>query len=276
MEIVWLVIGVLVGFLIAWWFLSKRCKTQLEELEAWLSKARQQAENDLEQEQRAHEKMKQRLSDAEEKQSSAEQRATSSETELATIRGELDRLKSTNVEMEAERRRLDPEMNRLESSLDEANWEKKQLTEELEQARTERQTAADEDRTRTTEFESRLSEQQSEIDRLRTELDARQSVTEDVAPAAPPHTDEENTEQAYGVSSEPTSAPSTSTDDLKKIKGIGRVLEGKLHGMGITTFRQIADFSAAEIDRVNAVLDFPGRIERERWVEQAKAIVGEP
>ena len=59
-------------------------------------------------------------------------------------------------------------------------------------------------------------------------------------------------------------------DDLTKIRGIGRVLKGKLNELGITTFQQIADFTEADIARVNSKLDFPGRIERERWVEQAR------
>ena len=63
-------------------------------------------------------------------------------------------------------------------------------------------------------------------------------------------------------------------DDLTKINGIGQVLKGKLNKLGITTFRQIADFTAADIERIDAVLDFPGRIEREKWVEQARDMVG--
>ena len=272
MEIVWLVLGILVGALIAWWFLSKQFKTKMEEQEAWLSQARQQAEQDLEKERSAHETTKARLSDAEEKQSSAEQRAASSETELGTIRTELDQLKSTSSETETERRRL-------ESELAEANRQTTTLSEDLEQARTARNEAADADRSRIGEFERRIDDQQKEIDRLQSELEARQTVTEDAAPAAgapptrAPSEDEESEDQAYGLASEPVSEPSEGTDDLTKIKGIGRVLEGKLHGLGVTTFRQIAEFSAADIDRINAVLDFPGRIEREQWVEQAKAIV---
>ena len=67
-------------------------------------------------------------------------------------------------------------------------------------------------------------------------------------------------------------APSLNTepDDLTRIKGIGRVLQAKLNELGIVTFQQIADFGQADIERVNEKLDFPGRIERERWVEQAK------
>ena len=62
-------------------------------------------------------------------------------------------------------------------------------------------------------------------------------------------------------------------DDLTRIKGIGHVLQTKLNELGIVTFRQIADFTEADIARVNESLDFPGRIERERWVEQASALM---
>lgn len=53
------------------------------------------------------------------------------------------------------------------------------------------------------------------------------------------------------------------------------MLNKKLHKLGITSFQQIADFTPADIERVNEVLDFPGRIEREEWVEQARAIARE-
>lgn len=68
-------------------------------------------------------------------------------------------------------------------------------------------------------------------------------------------------------------ASAVASDDLTKIKGIGRVLKEKLHGLGITSFQQIADFTRGDIDRVNEVLNLPGRIEREQWIEQAKAIL---
>ena len=70
-------------------------------------------------------------------------------------------------------------------------------------------------------------------------------------------------------------APLGAPDDLTKIKGIGPVLKRKLNDLGIITFRQIADFTPDDIARVNGVLDFPGRIEREKWVEQAKTFVGD-
>ena len=61
-------------------------------------------------------------------------------------------------------------------------------------------------------------------------------------------------------------------DDLKRIKGVGPVLEQKLQRLGITRFSQIAAFTSADIARVDDVLDFKGRIEREDWIGQAKAL----
>lgn len=67
-------------------------------------------------------------------------------------------------------------------------------------------------------------------------------------------------------------APEGAKDDLKKISGVGPVLEGKLNALGITTYEQIVNFSAEDIARVDDVLNFKGRIERENWVEQAKEL----
>ncbi len=64
-------------------------------------------------------------------------------------------------------------------------------------------------------------------------------------------------------------------DDLKKLSGVGPALEKKLHEAGVTTFAQIASWSADEIAEFDEKLSFKGRIEREGWVEQAKAIVAE-
>ena len=67
-------------------------------------------------------------------------------------------------------------------------------------------------------------------------------------------------------------APEGPADDLKKISGVGPVLEKKLIALGITRYAQVAAFSAEDIARVDEVLNFKGRIEREDWVSQAKAL----
>ncbi|MBY5988624.1 MULTISPECIES: 50S ribosomal protein L21 [Roseovarius] len=61
-------------------------------------------------------------------------------------------------------------------------------------------------------------------------------------------------------------------DDLKKLSGVGPALEKKLHEAGVTTFAQIAAWTADDIAEMDEKLSFKGRIEREGWVEQAKEL----
>jgi len=62
-------------------------------------------------------------------------------------------------------------------------------------------------------------------------------------------------------------------DDLKLIVGIGPVLERMLQQMGIATYRQIARWTERDIDEMDARLpEFPGRIRRDTWVSQARAL----
>ena len=70
-------------------------------------------------------------------------------------------------------------------------------------------------------------------------------------------------------------APEGEPDDLKKISGVGPVLEGKLHGLGITKFAQVAAFTADDITKVDDALSFKGRIERDDWISQAKKLTAE-
>jgi predicted flap endonuclease-1-like 5' DNA nuclease len=62
-------------------------------------------------------------------------------------------------------------------------------------------------------------------------------------------------------------------DDLKLIVGVGPVLERMLYQLGITTYRQIANWTERDIDDVDSRLhEFPGRIRRDAWVTQARAL----
>lgn len=68
--------------------------------------------------------------------------------------------------------------------------------------------------------------------------------------------------------------PEGPADDLKKISGVGPVLEKKLNALGITTYAQVAAFSAEDIARVDDALSFKGRIDRDNWVQQASELAG--
>lgn len=66
-------------------------------------------------------------------------------------------------------------------------------------------------------------------------------------------------------------------DDLKKIRGVGPVLEKTLNELGIYFFRQIAAFDDDHIDWVaDHINTFGGRIKRDQWVEQATEFATRP
>ena len=60
--------------------------------------------------------------------------------------------------------------------------------------------------------------------------------------------------------------------DLKRLRGIGVLIEKKLNSLGIVSYEQIANWTSADVDRISQILDFRGRIERESWVEQARIL----
>jgi poly(3-hydroxybutyrate) depolymerase len=69
------------------------------------------------------------------------------------------------------------------------------------------------------------------------------------------------------------SKPQGAADDLKKISGVGPKLENTLNQTGIFHFEQIARLSQKAIDELDDKLSFKGRIARDKWVEQAKALM---
>ncbi|WP_018625631.1 50S ribosomal protein L21 [Kangiella aquimarina] len=68
-------------------------------------------------------------------------------------------------------------------------------------------------------------------------------------------------------------AAKTEGDDLTKLSGVGPVIVGKLSDAGITTFKQIAEWTAEDVAKFDEQLNFKGRIEREGWIEQAKELL---
>lgn len=112
------------------------------------------------------------------------------------------------------------------------------------------------------------------------EQDESTSATEQAAgqPAAERTTDVAVL-QSVSVKSEalrgPDAGPSVGAaapDDLKRIRGIGVLIEKKLNAAGVMSYEQIANWTSADIDRMSQLLDFKGRIERENWVEQARIL----
>lgn len=67
-------------------------------------------------------------------------------------------------------------------------------------------------------------------------------------------------------------APAAKPDNLRRLIGIGPVNEKLLKAQGVTSFAQIAAWTDADVKRIEDVMNFDGRIARERWIEQARLL----
>ncbi|MGB5640698.1 MAG: hypothetical protein WBM63_16420 [Sedimenticolaceae bacterium] len=154
---------------------------------------------------------------------------------------------------EADARELRAELDALATAKSSCDSERRLLSDELAGLRA-RQDAAIE-----VANSEALEALQAELDQCRALLAAASAAQ----PAA-----EEGT-QVQGVQD----SDDLEADDLQVIKGIGPKIAAKLERLGIRRFEQIAGWTPEDIERVNEKLRFKGRIEREKWIPQARALV---
>jgi large subunit ribosomal protein L19 len=69
--------------------------------------------------------------------------------------------------------------------------------------------------------------------------------------------------------------PKGEPDNLTQIKGLSVELAGRLNGLGVIKFEQIANFSDDDIANVDEALALGGRIEKDDWVGQAQRLLAE-
>lgn len=68
----------------------------------------------------------------------------------------------------------------------------------------------------------------------------------------------------------PAPAPAAKADNLQLLKGVGPKMAALLNGLGVTSFRQIADWTDADVAAIDPQLGaFQGRIARDAIVDQA-------
>lgn len=83
------------------------------------------------------------------------------------------------------------------------------------------------------------------------------------------------TDGPQGETSAGPGAPDTApSDELTQIKGLGPKAAEKLNGAGVTTISQIANWSDADVERYDALINGRGRIARDDWVGQARRMAG--
>jgi predicted flap endonuclease-1-like 5' DNA nuclease len=179
----------------------------------------------------------------------------------------VESLESDLVDANAAGQALSARTAALESDLAAGANEIDRLEAELEAARREAsqvpvlRAEVDESSARCAALEEELAASEERADRLSAEL---------AAIPKPAPTREEAVARMTEVAERTSGGSPAPDDDLKRIHGIGPKLEQTLKGLGITSFRQIANFTADDITIVTAALKaFKGRIERDDWMASA-------
>ena len=182
-------------------------------------------------------------------------RLTKAEKDARELRAELDALATAKHNCDSERRLLSDELADLRARADAAadSGAKDEaiaaLQGELEQCR-EALAAA------------------SAAAAAPTEHESESAATGSAAAAAAPGS------QAVMAAAPPAIAGDAApADDLQQIRGVGPKIAGILQELGIKRFEQIAAWTPENIEWVNAHLKFKGRVEREEWIPQAKALI---
>lgn len=263
MDILWLLVGLTIGLLVAWVVLGARHRRRSARREAELIEDNRRTAEDLQRERAAHATAQRRLSELRGNETAARKKAETLVAELNATRAARDRERAASAAAHAKLASLQSESDALAARLATAEADRAQRAVQLE-------ARGDERRSQIADLRARVRERDDRIASLEAELAALQATMEPAAPArraepVPLHAE-------AGPPSFPAVPAGGAADDLTRIKGIGPVLKKKLNKIGITSFRQIADFTPTDVERVNAVLDFRGRIEREAWVEQAQAM----
>lgn len=198
----------------------------------------------------------------------------SMQRELSTLRSEHEDVKGLNLSikrLQSEVESLTRERNLGLERVRELSTQSRQLQEREQQIRQLRTELSD---NRINDRE--VAQMRKRMDRMDTEINQKNSTIDDLRRMLNGNT------PAFGVGRfVPSRTPKRENgyagdarDDLKKIRGIGPKLEKLLNQHGITRIQQIASLSATDIQELSEKLEaFPGRIERDGWVESARELI---
>lgn len=116
-------------------------------------------------------------------------------------------------------------------------------------------------------FNSTLEEELSELRQVHQQQGSREPSYQDIVQNV------ESIDESFVTRIGIAPAFSHDKDDLKKISGVGPFIEEKLHRLGIYTFEQIASITHEQAEKINEAIEFfPGRIQRDDWVGQARML----
>ncbi len=196
----------------------------------------------------------------------AEARVQEADRQLAAQRRQLEQLQAAQpsaATADATRQRLETLRATLQAA--EAGWDSARAQAEAarQQLEATRRQLVDSEVDRQA-LAARLVEAQALLVELRSKLDSLPPVPEAAASRGEPAAER-------GAAPNARSAPVR--DDLQQIRGIGPVLERRLHRSGIYRYAQIAMWTRADILAMGERLPgFHDRIVRDRWTTEARRL----
>lgn len=220
--------------------------------------------------------LKVRLNSAEGERDSAKSAIPAKDTRISSLEAQLQQAQAKDAEISSLRSQLQQAQSAQQAG---SEWESK-----FRQLETDWNGKYASLNTRFNTAEGTIGDRDQTIASLRAkiaELEAKAAAPPPPPPPpAEPMTKEEATlakvrERAANIDFGRIGiASADQKDDLKLIKGIGPFLEKKCNALGIYTFKQIANFTPEDEEKVNDAIEFfPGRIKRDEWARQAKEFV---
>lgn len=224
-----------------------------------------------------------RLNKALAESEAAAEAAQQSDLELRRLRGELESLQSRNSLSAARINDLEKRITERRQEMSEARADEAVSTDQIANLKKELGEKEQANQLLQRQIEE-LKQSRSGDSSAQAHSDAVEGARHAAQPAAQHASDEHfSLQHKPALSADTASADQgqqrpkrlfstpDEKDDLKLIKGIGPVMERTLNDLGVQTFRQLANFSKDDIDRVSAAINtFPGRIERDNWVGKAQ------
>ncbi len=280
-----ILIGFLLGFLIAYLFRTARVRKlrrQLEETQQKLNGAEielKAIQSKAEQATQDADRLRQEKQDVLNRLQGLEQTQQDLTAQLSRANAEVNQLRNTNRNYAStiEEMKRSPEMPMQPQDAVDLRMQTAAPTEgasAMLSPQAEERLAA---------FEVKLDRLEAENEQLRQQLQdfsVARTATLDQQPAAAPA---EPTPEPEHVTIIPDKQEAyqgrilvdvRQRDDLSRIRGLGPFLEAKLNQMGVFTYAEIASWDQPRIQQVTAQIGYiPGRIERDDWVSQARLLL---
>ena len=238
---------------------ERKAEEEAAELRAMLRKKAEERKAE-EEERKAEEEAAKRAAEEEaerierEAQERAEQLQREAQERAAMVEREAAR-KAAEVEREAEIKAMEAKEKLRKRAI-----ERKR---QMDQEEKENQVARDQAAERFAVMEQELEERKSKLDELDAETKKKETALLRVA--------EKSKDIDFGILG---FATADQKDQLQEIKGVGPFIEEKLNALGIYTFAQISRMNSDLEDNINEAIEFfPGRIKRDEWAKQARALV---